>query len=54
MTPSGSITLPLVFDIFWPYGSRMSPLRYTYRNGVSPISHSPSIIIRATQKKMMS
>ncbi len=27
MTPSGSTTLPFVFDIFWPAGSRMRPDR---------------------------
>jgi len=30
------------------------PCRYTTENGSRPMSHSPSIIIRATQKKMMS
>jgi len=30
------------------------PCRYTVWNGGRPVSHSPSIIIRATQKKMIS
>ena len=34
--PSGSTTLPFVFDIFAPYGSRISPDRYTVSNGISP------------------
>ena len=52
--PSGSTELPLVLDIFWPYGSRIRPDRYTVWNGASPVSSMPSITIRATQKKMMS
>ena len=48
------MTLPFVFDIFLPYGSRMSPERYTTEKGSSLVSHSPSIIMRATQKKRMS
>ena len=54
MTPSGSTTLPFVFDIFWPSGSRIRPDRYTLWKGTSSVSVRPSIIIRATQKKMMS
>ncbi len=54
MTPSGSTTLPRVLDILAPTGSRTMPWRYTMLNGSRPVSHSPSIIIRATQKKMMS
>ena len=54
MTPSGSTTSPFVLDIFLPSGSRISPDRYTVRKGSLPVRWSPSIIIRATQKKMMS
>ena len=46
--------LPLDFDIFWPRSSRTRPWMYTVRNGTSPMKWMPCIIIRATQKKMMS
>ena len=32
----------------------MMPVMYTSRNGTSSMNFSPNIIIRATQKKMMS
>ena len=48
------MTLPLVFDIFSPCSSRMRPVMYTSRNGTSPMNFRPIIIMRATQKKMMS
>ncbi len=52
---SGSMTLPLDFDIFWPFSSRTRPLMMTRLNGTSPsMKCRPIIIIRATQKKMMS
>ncbi len=50
----GSITFPFVFDIFWPFSSRTIGCRYTVRKGTSPMKWRPIIIIRATQKKMMS
>ena len=53
-TSNGSITLPLVFDIFWPFSSRTMACRNTILNGTSFMKCSPSIIMRATQKKMMS
>ena len=51
---SGSMTLPLVFDIFCLSASRTSPWIITFRNGTSPIISMPSIVIRATQKNKMS
>ena len=46
--------LPFDFDILSPCSSRMSPVMYTSRNGTSPVNFSPIMIMRATQKKMMS
>ena len=54
ITASGSTTLPFVFDIFWPSGSRMSPDSEIVWNGATLVSSRPSMTIRATQKKMMS
>ncbi len=54
MASSGSITLPLVLDIFWPCSSRNSPWMQTSLNGGAPMWCTPLKIIRATQKKMMS
>ena len=51
---SGSMTLPFDFDILSPDSSRIRPVMYTSRNGTSPMNLRPIIIIRATQKKMMS
>ena len=51
---SGSTTLPLVFDIFCPSGSRTRPVRWTVWNGAWPVKWMPVITIRATQKKRMS
>ena len=48
------MTLPFVFDIFWPSASRTMPCRYTTWNGTSPMHSMPSMIMRATQKKRMS
>jgi len=48
------MTFPLVFDIFSPFSSRTIAWRYTVRKGTSPMKCSPIIIMRATQKKMMS
>jgi hypothetical protein len=50
----GSITLPLVFDIFSLFSSRTRPVRWTVRNGTSWVKWRPAIAIRATQKKRMS
>jgi hypothetical protein len=46
--------LPFDFDIFCPSRSRTMPVMYTSRNGTSPMSLSPIMSMRATQKKMMS
>ena len=46
--------LPSCFDIFLPISSRTIPVKYTLRKGTSPIYSIPAIIMRATQKKMMS
>ena len=54
MRSSGSSTLPFDFDIFWPSSSRTIALMYTSRNGISPVKYIVVMIIRATQKKMMS
>ena len=50
----GSMTFPFVFDIFCPFSSRTMGCRKTVRKGTSPMKWMPIIIIRATQKKMMS
>ncbi len=54
MMSSGSMTLPFTFDIFSPRSSRTIACKKTVRKGTSPMKCSPNIIIRATQKKMMS
>ena len=54
MTSRGSMTLPFDFDIFCPRSSRTSAWMYTVGNGTSFIKCRPIIIMRATQKKMMS
>ncbi|MNC47527.1 hypothetical protein D3C75_965910 [compost metagenome] len=57
---SGSSTLPLDLDIFWPWPSRTRPCTYTVLNGTCGVPSSflircmVSMIMRATQKKMMS
>ena len=59
---SGSGELPNDFDILRPCLSRISPVKKTSRNGMlssmrseSPgLNSSPAMIMRATQKKMMS
>ena len=48
------MTLPLDFDIFFPSASRTRALMKTRLKGTSPMKWRPCIIIRATQKKMMS
>ena len=51
---SGSRPLPFVLDIFAPSASRTMPWMYTLRNGTSPVKRKVIMIMRATQKKMMS
>jgi hypothetical protein len=51
---AGSITFPLLLDIFWPAASRTRPWMYTSRNGGASMNLRPIMIMRATQKKMMS
>ena len=46
--------MPLDFDILAPAASRTRALKNTFLNGTSPVKWMPIIIIRATQKKMMS
>ena len=48
------MTLPFDFDIFWPLASRISACTCTSRNGTSPMKYRPNIIMRETQKVMMS
>ena len=57
----GSGELPSDLDILRPWASRMIPVKYTSLNGIlrssgSPgrTNSSPAMIMRATQKKMMS
>ena len=54
MRSIGSRPLPRVLDILAPVASRTMPWMYTLRNGTSPVKRSVIMIIRATQKKMMS
>ena len=54
ISSSGSTTLPLDLLILRPWASRTSDVTYTDRNGTSCRKRRPSIIMRATQKKMMS
>ncbi len=54
VTSRGSITFPRVLDIFSPFSSRTIAWRKTVLNGTSSMKCRPIIIIRATQKKMMS
>ncbi len=51
---TGSITLPSDFDIFLPSWSRTMPWIYTSLNGTLPVKWVVIIIMRATQKKMIS
>lgn len=52
--PSGSTTLPLDLDIFWPSAARTSPCRYSRGQGFCPVIAAPIISIRASQKNRMS
>ncbi len=54
ITSSGSIVLPFDFDIFWPSASRTIALMYTSRKALTPANCRVVMIMRATQKKMMS
>ena len=54
MRSSGLGLLPRVLDILRPILSRTMPVKYTLRNGTSCMNSSPAMIMRATQKKMMS
>ena len=59
---SGSGELPNDFDIFRPCLSRISPVKKTSRNGMLSsmrsdllgLNSKPAMIMRATQKKIMS
>ena len=52
---SGSTALPKDLDIFLPCSSRTMPWKAMVWNGTAPsIAYRPNIIIRATQKNMMS
>ena len=51
---SGSTTLPADLLILRPRASRISPVMDTVRKGTSSCTYVQNIIIRATQKKMMS
>ena len=53
-TSRGSMPFPLVLDIFSPFSSTISAVRYTQRNGTLFMKCSPAMIMRATQKKRMS
>ena len=53
-TSSGSTPFPFVFDIRWPCLSVIVPVTYTSWNASAPMNFSPVIIIRDTQRKMMS
>ena len=48
------MTLPVDFDILRPFSSRTRPVMWTCRKGTASLKRRPSIIIRATQKKMIS
>ena len=50
----GSGELPSDFDILRPSLSRTIPVKYTFLKGILPRYSYPAIIIRATQKKIMS
>jgi hypothetical protein len=54
MTAIGSGELPSDFDILRPSGSRTMPLNSTWANGTACLNSIPAMIMRATQKKMMS
>ena len=50
----GSSTLPFDLDILSPLSSRIRPVIYMSLKGILPVNFLVIIIMRATQKKMMS
>ena len=46
--------MPRDLDIFLPCASRTMPWMTMFLNGGTPMKWMPAIIMRATQKKMMS
>ena len=54
MTSSGSMPLPRDLVILRPWLSRTRPCTYTVSNGFFPITARPNVIMRETQKVMMS
>ena len=54
MISRGSIELPRLLLIFRPLSSRTVPWMYTSRKGISPMNSQPAMIMRATQKKIIS
>src|SRR6187399_580949 len=54
MMSRGSGELPSDLLILRPWPSRTMPVKNTCRNGISPRKKSDAMIMRATQKKMMS
>ena len=54
MSSSGSSELPFDFDIFEPSAARTMPWMTMFLNGGFFMKWMPAIIMRATQKKMMS
>ncbi len=54
MMSSGSGELPRLFDILRPCLSRMMLVKNTLPKGFSSLNSKPAMIMRATQKKMMS
>jgi hypothetical protein len=54
ITSKGSITLPRDLDILRPWASRIIAWHKTSLNGTFPVNRTPSITIRATQKKRIS
>ena len=46
--------MPRVLDILRPILSRTMPVKYTLEKGCLPMNSSPAMIMRATQKKMIS
>ena len=54
MSSNGSGELPNDLDILRPSLSRTIPVKYTFLKGNLPMYSSPAIIIRATQKKIIS
>src|SRR5688572_7244853 len=53
-TSNGSIPFIFVFDMRWPWLSRMVPVIKTSLNGSLPTNFRPIITMRDTHRKMMS